>query len=432
MVAIMKIFGFKRELLKTKITILGIKFSIKHDYRKKVSVNYARKLTELQKEFGKRKIKVGFLVNEPAKWQYQSLYEEMEKSDYFEPVVLVTQLLMQHKRKKNFYKNIEECYQFFSSKNIKARYAYDIQKKIYLSPDKFDVDILFYPQPYEIAKVQHPAVVSKFMLTCYVPYGMHLVDYSNSYTDWFHLWLWLMFMENNYQVESSSKIIKQKINNYSIVGYPKLDAYHDTECSCVKKHNKPVIIYAPHHSFEKEGLSCATFQYNGKDILSLAKKYRNKINWVFKPHPRFKTAVISNGIMSEQEINEYYEAWEKLGMIHDTGNYIDLFKSSEGMITDCVSFLGEYLPSGNPLFHLLGKHQPFNSFAESFINAYYKIFTIQDLEASLLKVIIEQKDDLRQSRLSKIPIVFDDKEKAAEKIMAELIQKLRTPIQSET
>ena len=125
----MKIFGFKRELLKTKITILGIKFSIKHDYRKKVSVNYARKLTELQKEFGKRKIKVGFLVNEPAKWQYQSLYEEMEKSDYFEPVVLVTQLLMQHKRKKNFYKNIEECYQFFSSKKIKARYAYDIQKK---------------------------------------------------------------------------------------------------------------------------------------------------------------------------------------------------------------------------------------------------------------------------------------------------------------
>lgn len=117
MAAIMKIFDFKQGFPKTKITILGIKFSYKTDYRKKVSVNYARKLTELQKEFGKRKIKVGFLVNEPAKWQYQSLYEEMEKSDYFEPVVLVTQLLLAH-RGKNIFMQLLMIAIIFSNQKI--------------------------------------------------------------------------------------------------------------------------------------------------------------------------------------------------------------------------------------------------------------------------------------------------------------------------
>ena len=92
MAAIMKIFDFKQGFPKTKITILGIKFSYKTDYRKKVSVNYARKLTELQKEFGKRKIKVGFLVNEPAKWQYQSLYEEMETFTAFSFFFLIAKI----------------------------------------------------------------------------------------------------------------------------------------------------------------------------------------------------------------------------------------------------------------------------------------------------------------------------------------------------
>ena len=148
MAAIMKIFDFKQGFPKTKITILGIKFSIKHDYRKKVSVNYARKLTELQKEFRKRKIKVGFLVNEPAKWQYQSLYEEMEKSDYFEPVVLVTQLLLAYRGKKHFYAAIDDCYNFFKSKGLKVFYVYDKDRKEYMPAKDFGVDILFYQQPW--------------------------------------------------------------------------------------------------------------------------------------------------------------------------------------------------------------------------------------------------------------------------------------------
>lgn len=420
----MKIFGFKRELLKTKITILGIKFSIRHDYRKKVSANYARKLTELQKEFGKRKIKVGFLVNEPAKWQYQSLYEEIKKSDYFEPVVLVTQLLLAHRGKKHFYATIDDCYNFFKSKGLKVFYVYDKDRKEYIPAKDFGVDILFYQQPWELDVSQHPVNASKSALTCYVPYGLHLVEFNGSYMDNFHQLLWLMFVENNSQIKRFSKLAKSTIFNCIAVGYPKLDAYFSETAPVFSSKKKPLIIYAPHHSFEKDGLNCATFHKNGLDILALAQKYHEYFTWVFKPHPRFKTAVINNSIMSEMEINAYYDEWKKLGQVYNGGDYIGLFKQSDGMITDCISFLGEYLPSGKPLFHLLSENRPFNDFAKTFIDAYYQIENMSQLDTYMEQVILKHQDVKRESRLAKIPVLFDKNEKASTKIIIKLTNSL--------
>ena len=414
MVAIMKIFGFKRELLKTKITILGIKFSIRHDYRKKVSANYARKLTELQKEFGKRKIKVGFLVNEPAKWQYQSLYEEIKKSDYFEPVVLVTQLLLAHRGKKHFYATIDDCYNFFKSKGLKVFYVYDKDRKEYIPAKDFGVDILFYQQPWELDVSQHPVNASKSALTCYVPYGLHLMENSAIYTDNFHNFLWCMFVEDSEQINRIKLITGKNNVNACYVGYPRLDAYRKIKAT---KNNKKTIIYAPHHSFEMNGLNCATFHKNGMDILALAQKYQKYVNWVFKPHPRFKTAVVCNNIMSEDEINTYYRQWENLGTIYDSGDYIQLFADSDALITDCVSFLGEYLPSKNPIFHLISPAAKFNNFAKSFIDSLYQIYDISDLEEIFKKVIFENQDIKKEERLSKIHILFDSEISSASKII---------------
>lgn len=422
----MKIFGFNRNMKRTKITILGIKFSIKHDPISIVSKNYTRKLTELQKTWGGggRKIRIGFLVNEPAKWQYQSLYEQLEQSDYFEPVVLVTQLLLNHEGRQNFYKTIDDCFAFFESKHLNVRYVYDIQNKKYTASEDFNVDILFYQQPWEVDDSQHPFRASKTALTCYVPYGLHLVEFFGSYMSHFHQLLWLMFVEDANQIQRFSKLVNAQIFNCAVVGYPKLDAYFSANESIAISSVKPVLIYAPHHSVEASSLGCATFQTTGLAILALAQKYQEQIYWIFKPHPRFKTAVISNGIMSEQEITDYYSEWEKIGTIYDSGDYIGLFKQSSGMITDCISFLGEYLPSGNPLFHLLADKRPFNDFAKSFIDSYYQIEDIKQLDEALHRVIIEHQDEKREERQSKIPLLFDEKEQASTKIVQKLIDLL--------
>ena len=416
----MKIFSLKKELLKTKIIIFGVKFSLKRNYEKIVARNYKKKLAALQKVWGQRKIKVGFLVSEPAKWQYQSLYEEFDKSDYFEPVVLITQLSLAHQGEKHFYKTIDDCYDFFKGKGLNVTYAYDKRRKAYMSVSDFGVDILFYQQPWELDDSQHPIIASKSVLTCYVPYGLHLVEYNGSYVRDFHQLLWLMFVENDSLIQRFSALIQNKVSNCVVVGYPKLDAYFLPNISIFDTNAKPIVIYAPHHSFEKSGLNCATFQENGMDILALAEKYQDKVSWIFKPHPRFKTAVISNNVMSETEIDSYYRRWEKLGEIYDGGDYIDLFKQTAAMITDCISFLGEYLPSGNPLFHLLAKNRPFNNFAKTFIDAYYKIENVKQLHDVIVRVVIKKHDEKKAERLANIPLLFDKNEKASTKIVAKL------------
>lgn len=422
----MKLFEIKRSTTKTKIMILGVKFSVKRKYccTKKVTSNYEKQLRRLQEKYGHQKIRVGFLVSEPAKWQYQSVYEELDKSEYFEPVILVTELYCAHEGKKVFYKTIEECKAFFDSKNMNTVYAYDRKQKQYISLDKLGIDILFYQQPWEVAEIQQPIKASASMLTCYSPYGLHLIEFYGSYMEHFHRYLWKMFVENDQITECLNKKVKTPITNCQNVGYPKLDIYFEEE-KTDKKADKPMIIYAPHHSFEADGILCATFQSNGKDILKLAQKYKNEINWVFKPHPRFKQAAIRNGIMSESEVEAYYAAWEKLGTIYEGGDYFDLFRQSAGLITDCCSFLGEYLPTQKPIFHLREHKVNFYDWVETMIGSYYQIRDIKTLENELERVILKNDDYKKAERLEKIKLIFDEKEKSVQKIMQVLVQALK-------
>ena len=92
----------------------------------------------------------------------------------------------------------------------------------------------------------------------------------------------------------------------------------------------------------------ATFKENGKFILELAKKY-DETTWLFKPHPRFKFALLINNVMTEDDINKYYNEWLKIGRIYDKGNYFDIFKTSDLLITDSISFRAEYLPTLKPI-----------------------------------------------------------------------------------
>ena len=420
----MKIFKIKRNHNRLNINLVGIKFSIKQDSDKLAQKNYAKKLLQIKKKYGKEKIIVGFLVNEQAKWQYQSLYEALDKSPLFTPIILISKMVIS-REETGLYKSIEECYEFFKSQKYNLKYVYDIRTKEYTKAQDMGVDILFYQQPWYLDESQYPLTVSKHSLTCYVPYGLHLVEYSGSYTKIFHKLLWQMFVEDQSQIDRFSKLVDMPIKNCSVVGYPKLDAYFTISDKASNSSPKPLLIYAPHHSFEQQSLGCATFQHNGKQILEFAQKYKGLIDWIFKPHPRFKSAVINNNIMSKEETEQYYKSWEEVGKIYDSGNYIELFKHSSGMITDSISFLGEYLPSKQPLFHLIAAKFPFNDFAQSFIGSYYQIHNMRELETHIKNVILQHQDTKKEQRLSKIKILFDEQERSADKILKKIIKDVK-------
>lgn len=360
----------------------------------------------------KQKVRVGFLVSEQSKWGYQSVYDAFAQDSRFEPVILVTKLQLEHKGCKTYYKTMDDCVDFFKDKKLNVEIAYDNQKKQYIPINKLDIDILFYQQPWELDVSQHPIKVSKYAITGYTSYGFDLMDYVGSYMESFHRWIDYMFTVSDETLRHIQNIAKD-VSNVNVAGCTKLDAYID-----IQKRNtcKPIIIYAPHHSFEEFGLNLATFQYNGKEILELARLYKDKFHWVFKPHPRLKHAAIINNVMSAEEIEDYYNAWEDIGELCESGDYIDLFKNSTALITDCCSFLGEYLPSGNPVFHLRNKQAKFNSFAENIISSYYTINDVDELVAEFKRVVINKEDDKKINRLNKIPLIFDPNEKSGMKI----------------
>jgi CDP-glycerol glycerophosphotransferase (TagB/SpsB family) len=168
-----------------------------------------------------------------------------------------------------------------------------------------------------------------------------------------------------------------------------------------KHKNKTKIVYAPHHSFEDNSLRWATFQWNGKYILELAKKYEETCEFIFKPHPRFSYSVVEAGIMTKKEVDEYYEDWKKIGNIYSEGDYFDIFRTSNMMITDCGSFLTEYLPTGNPVIHLLnsGKESKYRSVLHEYSSQhYYKVYDLDKLEEVFDMLINQGVDPLKSAR----------------------------------
>ncbi|MBO4956648.1 MAG: hypothetical protein J6C50_02315 [Rickettsiales bacterium] len=353
---------------------------------KHIKNNYTQVIKKIkQKVKNNQKIKVAFLVSERQKWNCQQLYEKLEKSNIFEPMVLVTNI-------KGREKELKLNYDFFKNLNINVDWAYKDDKYIDLSV--FNIDILFYQQPWEINKKQNIKNTSKFALSMYIPYAITNTYYSsNTYYKYFLECLHTYFIVNKTEKYNFINNISNKIN-FKITGHPKLDVYFDN-----KEYEKKYIIYAPHHSFEKEGLRYATFEWNGKEILEFAKKHK-ELNWVFKPHPRFKYSVVSNGILTQEECDKYFKDWEEIGLVYDSGNYFDLFKQSKCLITDCGSFLIEYFPIQNPVIVPISKDSKGRTnLANDILNSYYKVYNIGELNKCLEDVVLNNNDYMKNIRI---------------------------------
>jgi hypothetical protein len=354
-------------------------------------------------------IKVIFLVSENQKWNCDSLYKELDASEKFTPIIAVTKL------ERDSYKEFKVNMDFFRSRGYECFEAYDFQNDNGISLKKLCPDIVFYQQPYMTAKHQSAMEVAKYSLLCYVPYGLMVAnnDYRH-YRRLFQKLLWRYFapneiikelyLENNkYNFTPQSKVV--------VSGHPKMDVYSGNIKSSELTYwsreknvgqNKVRLIFAPHHSLEQDNsLHYATFDWNGLEILEYAKQ-NPETDWVFKPHPRLRHALSVNKIMTKEDVDKYYNEWENLPntKICDTGDYFDLFRTSDGLITDCGSFLAEYLPTKKPIVLLINpKSQGYNRFGQMLVNSFYKANTFNELESIIIQVFKDGDDYKEEERL---------------------------------
>ena len=369
---------------------------------KKVSEFYSNHIKRIKNKKGK--IKVGFLVNENQKWNCQTLYDELEKNDKYEPVILLTQNEKIHKNKTENYSDIKENFDFFQKKGLRIEFAYDLKKGKYLSLKKFNCDIIFFPQPWFLNCSQSVYNVAKYSLTAYVPYCFHMLEEENNYFVDFHDILWMYFVESPLYEKKYAKKFSAK--NVFFSGHTKLDNYlFSNEKDIKNSSDKKVIIYAPHHynCFRHRFI---TFDWNGKELLDFAKKH-SEFEWIFKPHPIFKNSLIEQNIMDIDSVNAYFDEWEKIGTVYTQGDYYNLFKKSSILITDCISFLAEYMPTKNPVIFLKSLNQiaPFTELGEKITEYYYKVHNWQEFCNTFETVVKNNDDYLKTKRIENLKYI---------------------------
>lgn len=388
--------------------------------------NYKKILRKLKKEFGKRKLRVCFLNSENSKWVYGSLYDKLIKSKFFTPVVL---LVVDKDYSDRDIEKLKTNYEFFNSRGMNVEYAFDIETKEHIPLSEFNPDIIFYQEPWTLPRIQQPRHTSKYSLCCYCSYGTGTTNGRNEYCSRFFKEVWAYFLDNNF--------VKKVLTNHGVngknlvvTGSIKLDAYSyplnpDKQ---IWQTNNFRIIYAPHFSFAKDSiLKFGTFDIYYKFFVEFAKSHP-EIEFIFKPHPVLRKMIVQEHLMTEAETDDYYAFWANSNNTHfyDKGDYFDIFKTSDMMITDCNSFLTEYLPAQKPLIQLIaGKSIGLNEFGEEITKGYYKVHNLEELKAALNKLIIQKDDTLKEERKKCMEKLIMPQIGTAGVIMNYLIEKIK-------
>lgn len=385
---------------------------------------YEKRVEQLCK---KDVIRIGYIVTQNELWNLDSFYREVSKEDrlYFEVVALPNP--------ENILESPEvSCevnYKFFESRGINVIHGYDSQAGKLRPIDEWDYDILFWDQPGAwgniIGEIPFYLFLKKFLL-CYVPYGFKVADGKGSHFNLrYHNLSWKIFAESEWHCEQFRRMGEVKGQNVVTTGFPKLDTYlaDERDYSVWKngESGKKKIIWAPHWTFRNPGWQYSTFDRNYKEFFEYAKTHP-ETDWIVKPHQRLYFWCVESGLMTEEEMRNYFEEWNGLdnAVVCDGGNYMNLFVTSDALITDCGSFLAEYLPSKKPVIHLYNSGCMYNEIGEKIIDSYYRCAEWSDIQDTIERVILKDDDYKKQDRFSVMKYVTPNRNGAGKTVLQEL------------
>ena len=365
-------------------------------------------------------LNVIFYVYDESKWKSQSVYDLMEKDERFNPLIVATKnCAPEGNPNYQTSDNVTKCYEFFKNKGMSVEYGYDIKKNRYIPFEKFYPDIIIYSHPWYVYENQGPVVCSKFALTYYIPYFLPASEQWHEYGLRFHQYIYRHYVPTESVMDYYSKNMPSIKTSYRVVGHPILDNYIDKKADEDKKY----VIYAPHWTVCGDNLRFGTFNWSGKKILEFAKSHP-ELNWVFRPHPLLYNFVITSGFMRKQEIDRYYNEWKSFALFSDGGDYIDLFKRSYAMVTDCGSFLTEYFVTENPVIHLVSDKLKPNQTTKKIDETYYTVHNEDDIDMYLEYILLNKNDPKKQKRLNLLKELNLNTESSAQRIIDDILSDL--------
>ncbi|MCR5752148.1 MAG: hypothetical protein K6G91_09300 [Kiritimatiellae bacterium] len=368
-------------------------------------------------------IKVLFIVTEPAKWKLQSLYDLMAGDSRFHVQIGVScPDFAGEKNKSDALSAFNAACDFFAARNMPTIKLWLPDKATPSKLHRNCADIIFYQQVWFDVKWQMPYDVCKWAISCYIPY--FVANYGDVAMECLKP-LHRLFNYHFVQDEEWKHLYESALGRVFRVGrmvglgHPMLD-YIEFDPKCGD--GKQCVIYAPHWTINPHNrpgcLNYATFLWNGREILEYAKRHK-EMNWVFKPHPNLAYILEKFKVMSRGEIDEYYTAWAQIGRVEMSGDYHRLFNESSSLVTDCGSFLTEYVVTGKPIIHLISAtctHKPLAS--SSFLYpTYYQARSLDEMYSLFSSILERREDPKRNVRVSALRKAICVEGKAASRIL---------------
>ena len=394
-------------------------------YRQLYEIAMQCALLHVREVVKRRQLCVTFLTFSAAEWQAESVFRRLERDTMFSVRVVVAPMTDRapEVRKQTY----QETLRFFESNQYPVTGGYDPETdRCFGWNDLGDFpDIVFHLSSWysSIPKQLSLTTLPLRCLNFYIPYCMYIPE-NIGQTYLRDAVYNLDFVNLMYRVYTDSPENLKGYREYEVLGgdnvrysgFPKMDRffsdtprYTEEEISALWKIPRSStackkVIIAPHHSMSPQHmLRFSTFPDNAHALLQLARDYGDKISFVFKPHPNVRARVVSAGVFASlEEYDAYIAQWNALpnARVVTEGDYLELFATSDAMIMDSASFVGEYLYVDKPLLFLTREGQAFSALGEKLMEAHYRTAgtDIDGIRDFLEQVVLGGKDEKAADR----------------------------------
>lgn len=354
----------------------------------------------------KKPMNVVFMVLYSSVWKYDSVYRLMEKDPRFNPLILVCPIADYGKQ--HMIENLRPTYEMFKSRGYNVRCAYDEESDTFVDIESLKPDLLMYSFQWSShVDARYNVFTLQKYLKCYVNYSFKNNPFEWSIASPVQGLMWMYFSECEDNKQLALSFNKREFQNIHVVGYPIYDEVSSTTATGkdwkIKGKTLKRIIWAPHHSIDGNDtlIKMSTFLLFANDMLELKDKYKDRVQFAFKPHPQLKPQLYRHKDWGKNRTDAYYKAWEEgENSALVSGNYIDLFKSSDAMIHDCGSFIVEYLYIDKPVMFMTNydRSSQSNAVGKKAFNAHYHGSSREDIISFIDDVVIGGKDTMAEKR----------------------------------
>lgn len=355
---------------------------------------------------GGKPIDVAFILTIPGMWKVDYLFKALQADPHYNPyVVIVPYSVYKGFSSSEVDATLERTRQFVADKGYNYVIPQDNKGRWQDIKKTLKPDIVFFTTPYKDIYPKYFVYHFRDTLTCYVSYGFTSLNTIKINFDLiFHNLVGAYFLETPFHKRLAADNARNKGVNAIVSGYPATEIFlrRDYKPADVwKKQQKPKkrIIWAPHHTIDKS-LGLSTFLLRCQDMLALAEKYKDDVQFAFKPHQLLKFKLRQE--WGDSKVDAYYSQWQTMENTQlEESSYTDLFLTSDAMIHDCGSFTTEYLFTHKPVMYLThDQHfkERFNPFGLEAFECHYQGESVADIERFIQKVVIEGDDPLADKR----------------------------------